>query len=58
MSPNKRKAGLAQRTVWVDPETWLAAQAKAATEETNIAVLIRQFLEQYVGQTPTENHPK
>ena len=58
MSPNKRKTGLAQRTVWVDPKTWAAAQAKAATEETNLSALIRQFLEQYVGQSSTENHPK
>lgn len=58
MSPNQRRAGARQHNIWIDDTTWAAVKAKAAVEGTDASALIRQFLEQYVGQTPTENHPK
>lgn len=47
MSPNQPKTPL--QSFRCDGELWRAAQVKARSEGTNLAVVLREFLEEYVG---------
>jgi len=53
VSPNQPRPGTSRHNFRLDDTLWRAASAKAEGEGTNVSALVRDFLEQYVGN----NHP-
>lgn len=45
--------GTERRTIRVDPELWMAAQAKAAEEGDNISAILRDALRRYLNESET-----